>query len=347
MIRDSGDRLDRYGAAGEDAHRAAVNGKDAMTEAFLDKESKGRTYTDSNGNQHAYFQSTATEYKDETINLNALYNNRFDPAVRTFLDNNKAADAGPSAKNQALYHQGQQQGYAKADAQAGLGSDVVALGEGVLGYVGSVLNSGSSDQVGPYDELALKNNYQLLLKDEGRWDEAGFVEAVDWATAQRLTWVGIAAGSALSELAKVPGAIRSAGGGGDAAVRKPTTNGAGRVETPDHLLPDSVRGDGLAGRTAQEVINDLNAGRLPGKPIGGPGTPREMPATGNPNAVAEEFALGFFGGKMLKRLGRFLTNQEHGLPKRQTAQSLRIVLRGRQVQGPKEQQPLWTSIARM
>ncbi|WP_206860613.1 hemagglutinin repeat-containing protein [Lysobacter changpingensis] len=291
-------RLDRYGAAGEDAHRAAVNGKDAMTEAFLDKESKGRTYTDSNGNQHAYFQSTATEYKDETINLNALYNNRFDPAVRTFLDNNKAADAGPSAKNQALYHQGQQQGYATADAQAGLGSDVVALGQGVLGYVGSVLNSGSSDQVGPYDELALKNNYQLLLKDEGRWDEAGFVEAVDWATAQRLTWVGIAAGSALSELAKVPGAIRSAGGGGDAAVGKPTTNGAGRVETPDHLLPDSVRGDGLAGRTAQEVINDLNAGRLPGKPIGGPGTPREMPATGNPNAVAEEFALGFFGGKM-------------------------------------------------
>jgi hypothetical protein len=201
-------QLDRYGAAGEDANRAAVNGKDAMTEAFLDKESKGRTYTDSNGSQHAYFQSSAKEYQDETINLNALYGSRFDPIVSTFLDHNKAADAGSSAKNQELYFQGQKQGYAAADAQASLGGDLATFAKGVIGFAGSVINSGSSDQVGPYDELATKNYYQMLLKDEGRWDEAGYVDAVDWATAQRLTWVGIGVaefgGYALGQAGKAP-----------------------------------------------------------------------------------------------------------------------------------------------
>jgi filamentous hemagglutinin len=46
----------------------------------------------------------------------------------------------------------------------------------------------------------------------------------------------------------------------------------------------------------QQLINDLNAGKLPGTPIGGPGTPREMPISPNPSATAENFANGFFGG---------------------------------------------------
>ncbi|CCF70682.1 DUF4237 domain-containing protein [Xanthomonas citri pv. punicae] len=62
--------------------------------------------------------------------------------------------------------------------------------------IGSIAFSGYSDQIGPYDELALKNNYQLLLKDQGRWAEAGYVEGLDWATTQRQMWAGIVVGEA-------------------------------------------------------------------------------------------------------------------------------------------------------
>ncbi|RUL71901.1 hypothetical protein [Dyella choica] len=68
------------------------------------------------------------------------------------------------------------------------------------------------------------------------------------------------------------------------------------VGTPDHLLPDNIAGDGLAGRTAQDAVGDLKAGKLPGTSIGGPGTPREMPATADPDAAAKEFATELFGG---------------------------------------------------
>ncbi|WP_146744641.1 hypothetical protein [Herbaspirillum rubrisubalbicans] len=45
----------------------------------------------------------------------------------------------------------------------------------------------------------------------------------------------------------------------------------------------------------QKMINDLNADILPGKPIGGLGTPREMPASPNPSATAEDFATQLLG----------------------------------------------------
>ncbi|SOU07220.1 hypothetical protein [Xanthomonas arboricola] len=70
------------------------------------------------------------------------------------------------------------------------------LGKECFWGVGSVAFSGYSDQIGPFDELALKNNYQLLLKDQGRWEEAGYVEGIDWATTQLQMWAGIVVGEA-------------------------------------------------------------------------------------------------------------------------------------------------------
>jgi filamentous hemagglutinin len=40
----------------------------------------------------------------------------------------------------------------------------------------------------------------------------------------------------------------------------------------------------------RQQVNELNAGKLPGRPIRGPGSPREMPASPNPSATAEDFA---------------------------------------------------------
>ncbi|WP_133125710.1 hypothetical protein [Xanthomonas prunicola] len=61
-------------------------------------------------------------------------------------------------------------------------------------------------------------------------------------------------------------------------------------------LPDEIRGDGLNKKTAQDVLNEIHAGELPGRPIGGLGTPREMPATSDPDLAAETLAKEFFGG---------------------------------------------------
>ncbi|MBB5866586.1 VENN motif pre-toxin domain-containing protein, partial [Xanthomonas sp. 3058] len=61
-------------------------------------------------------------------------------------------------------------------------------------------------------------------------------------------------------------------------------------------LPDEIRGDGLNKKTAQDVLNEIQAGGLPGRPISGLGTPREMPATSDPDLAAETLAKEFFGG---------------------------------------------------
>jgi hypothetical protein len=58
----------------------------------------------------------------------------------------------------------------------------------------------------------------------------------------------------------------------------------------------------------QQAVNDLQAGHLPGQPIGGPGTPREMPASSAPSATAEDFAV--------KALGREPTQTEKAIGSR-------------------------------
>ncbi len=40
---------------------------------------------------------------------------------------------------------------------------------------------------------------------------------------------------------------------------------------------------------------------MPGTPIGGPGTPREMPASPNPSATAENFVSQVFGGSQISK----------------------------------------------
>ncbi|MCL1530073.1 hypothetical protein M3O57_06585 [Xanthomonas nasturtii] len=80
--------------------------------------------------------------------------------------------------------------------QASFWDDLISIGKGMLLGMGSVAVSGYSDQIAPFDELALKNNYQLLLKDQGHWADAGCVEGIDWATTQRQMWAGIVVGEA-------------------------------------------------------------------------------------------------------------------------------------------------------
>jgi hypothetical protein len=67
----------------------------------------------------------------------------------------------------------------------------------------------------------------------------------------------------------------------------------GPNDTPSESLPETIRGDGLSKRTAQEIIQELNAGTIPGKSIGPVGTPRTMAGTSDPSNIAEDFALTF------------------------------------------------------
>nr|WP_279627068.1 hemagglutinin repeat-containing protein [Xanthomonas prunicola] len=189
-------RLNRFAASKEDENWAALNGTDVLTESFLVKGSEGRYYTDSMGDRHAFFQSTDKEWKDPTVNLNALYGSRFDPSIKNYIEDIRSPDHGPTQKNKELQYLGTTLGYDAADKQASFGGDLTSIGKGMLLGIGSIAFSGYSDQIGPLDELALKNNYQLLLKDQGRWAEAGYVEGLDWATTQRLMWAGIAVGEA-------------------------------------------------------------------------------------------------------------------------------------------------------
>ncbi|WP_199285789.1 hypothetical protein [Xanthomonas vasicola] len=189
-------RLDRFAASKEDENWAALNGTDALTETFLVKDSEGRYYTDSMGDRHAFFQSTDKERKDPTVNLNSLYGSRFDPSIKNYFDDIRSPDHAENQKNQELQYLGKKLGYDAADKQANFGGDLTSIGKGMLLGIGSIAFSGYSDQIGPLDELALKNNYQLLLKDQGRWAEAGYVEGLDWATTQRQMWAGIVVGEA-------------------------------------------------------------------------------------------------------------------------------------------------------
>ncbi|MBO9855031.1 hypothetical protein J7361_21400, partial [Xanthomonas phaseoli pv. dieffenbachiae] len=95
-------RLNRFAASKEDENWAALNGTDALTEAFLVKGSEGRYYTDSMGDRHAFFQSTDKEWKDPTVNLNALYGSRFDPSIKNYLDDIRSADHAPNQKKSGV-----------------------------------------------------------------------------------------------------------------------------------------------------------------------------------------------------------------------------------------------------
>lgn len=74
---------------------------------------------------------------------------------------------------------------------------------------------------------------------------------------------------------------------------------AGKIlPNPLRFLPGLgaiVSSDGNNSRTLDAIAPN---GSLVGNPIGGPGTPCEMPGTSNPNQAAEDFAKQAFGARL-------------------------------------------------
>lgn len=105
--------------------------------------------------------------------------------------------------------------------------------------------------------------------------------------------------------------------------RPKSTRGLGKVDggstkvVETESLPQTGRKPGLEGPGPNalefsggppnvvlntKAIQDLAVGVLPGKPIGGPGTPREMPTTSDPTRTAEDFATQLFGGGSIDKI---------------------------------------------
>lgn len=51
-----------------------------------------------------------------------------------------------------------------------------------------------------------------------------------------------------------------------------------------------------------QALRELSVGTLPGRAIGGPGTPREMPVTSDPSATAADFVRQLFAGAPIKKI---------------------------------------------
>jgi DNA/RNA non-specific endonuclease len=247
--------LNRYSASSQDAHWAELNGSDALTTAFLQQVSVGRTYRDSEDNEHAFFQSSDREYKDETINLNSLYGKRFNKDIEAYLNDNKSIYSKSNAETQAWYFAGQQQGYADSDKHVSFIGDVGDFAKGALHTVASIALSGYSDRIGPIDELRLKEYYGMLLKDQGRWGEAGYVDAVDWANSNRLMWVGFAVGGAADLAASQSLAIIRAAKPKGMVVETPVTGSVG-AEIP--VVRINV-GDAVKGSPEFDLLNNPGA----------------------------------------------------------------------------------------
>jgi filamentous hemagglutinin len=184
--------LSRYGAAMEDEKWAQVNGRDGNTEAFIKQEASAAklSYIDGAGNKHVGFQTTAAEYKDETINLRALFD-AYSPgnSIATYLGANLNSKGQTNAAQR--FRQGQQLGYQDAGKEANLANDAWNVAKGVLGLPKYVYQSLSSDEVGPLDSERMTEYHQALLKTQGRYEEAGYLYEKDWATTQRLMVVGL------------------------------------------------------------------------------------------------------------------------------------------------------------
>ncbi|SFG82775.1 filamentous hemagglutinin [Duganella sp. CF458] len=184
--------LSRYGAAMEDEKWAQVNGRDGNTEAFIKQEAIAAqlSYTDSAGNKHVGFQATAAEYKDETINLRALFD-AYSPgnSIATYLGANLNSKGQTNAAQR--FRQGQQLGYQDAGKEANLANDTWDVAKGILSLPIHAYQSLTSDEIGPFDSERMKAYHQSLLKTQGRYEEAGYLYEKDWATSQRLMVVGL------------------------------------------------------------------------------------------------------------------------------------------------------------
>ncbi|MCA3182177.1 MULTISPECIES: hemagglutinin repeat-containing protein [unclassified Cupriavidus] len=95
--------------------------------------------------------------------------------------------------------------------------------------------------------------------------------------------------------------VKVAKHGGRWVAGKPDDLVKAETEALDRI-GKAPNGPDLAGKAPNSVLNeqlvrDLDAGKLPGRPIGRPGTPREMPGSSNPSATAEDFAVRVLGRK--------------------------------------------------
>ncbi|MDL5364131.1 hemagglutinin repeat-containing protein [Xanthomonas sp. NCPPB 2654] len=129
------------------------------------------------------------------------------------------------------------------------------------------------------------------------------VEGADAWSARFLSAVGIVQTALTGGGSNVARAGMNAAGevaetGTLAGATVPKETSKNLLGNADKMLPDAINGDGLSRRTARDVISEINSGNLPGTPIGGTGSPREMLPTSNPSAAAEGFAMEFFGGKV-------------------------------------------------
>jgi len=85
-----------------------------------------------------------------------LYDARFDPVIGQYLDSIGARNREPSDLNRELFGYGQLACYSYADAQRSTWGDIKLIANSMVSVGQSVLYSGTSDQIGPYDELKLK-----------------------------------------------------------------------------------------------------------------------------------------------------------------------------------------------
>jgi len=133
---------------------------------------------------------------------------------------------------------------------------------------------------------------------------------------QHIIDVGLVAGSAKKVLPKSesskavtpsssPQPVKNNGIRGGAAKTNPIVQA--EIEALQRIAKNP-KGPNLSERAAkraadakvasQKAIDDLNAGNFPGKPIGGSGTPREMPVSSNSNIAAHKYIRDLFGGEM-------------------------------------------------
>ena len=177
--------LDRYGSAKEDKSWNAIYVVDEasqkafeLTSAFIQKESANAYYLDSKGNRHSMFVSSPEEYKNATINLKALFEqlsvgNKEGPyyaAVKQWKENTTIL--APNAIE--MYAEGEKAGRL-AVGEWTLKEDSKSFWDTLKGLPGFIKESINDSEVEPYDSDQTFWDTYLLLGQQGRWFEAGYM----------------------------------------------------------------------------------------------------------------------------------------------------------------------------
>ncbi|MGR4037949.1 two-partner secretion domain-containing protein [Pseudomonas sp. 910_21] len=193
--------LSKGGAALADAHWTDINGSDLITQTFIRGEAaqSGLTYQDVDGRKHLFFVTTAEEYRNETINLKALFDAYAGKgsSVERFLSDNFVEQGQNTWRDR--YRAGQELGLADASKRyegtggvlSGVAGDVGAIIAGMVHFPVTVVQAAGSDEIGPVDSAHMMDYYQRLLHIQSRATEAGYIAESDYATSQRLMLLGL------------------------------------------------------------------------------------------------------------------------------------------------------------